>query len=281
MKIKFIVDSACDVPVEMVERYGMTVLPAYVNFDGKSHADDGDGFDRVAYYEALSQMDELPSTSSMSAGEVEKALEQVFSDADHVFLVSVASNLSGIHNAMRLGARLFPADQYTLFDTETVSAAAGLQAVAGACVAEETGDPTATLDALRRARAHSVTYAAAQTLKFMRRGGRVSWATGMIGDLLRIRPVVAVRKGEVESMARARRRTAWIDAAARAIRENAPLDGLTLMHANNQHDLDELRSRISDVLPEMTHTIVVTPSVGTHVGPGTIGAGVLSAKWRA
>jgi len=279
-KIKFIVDSACDMPLELVERHNIRVLPAYVNFNGESYADDGDKLNRTDYYNLLGNLDELPTTSSMSAGVVETALREELQTAEHVVMISVAATLSGIHNAMRLGAKPLPPESYTLFDTETVSAAAGLQAVVGAEVAEATGDIAATHDALKRARAHSVSFAAAPTLEYLRRGGRVSWTVGMLGGLLQIRPVVAVHNGKVESVARARKYSVWLDGLAGVIRQSAPLERIVYLHANNEPALDELRNRIADILPEDAHTITVTPSVGTHVGPGSIGAGVLSASWR-
>ena len=194
MKIKIIADSACDIPADIVTRHQIRVLPAYVNFNNESYADDGDGLNRHDYYERLQTLDPLPTTSSMSVGMVENALQEELETADHVILISVAAALSGINNTMRLAMEKFPGESCTLFDTHTVSAGAGIQVTVAAEIAEETGDVDQTLHALKQAGASSVTFAAGQTVEYLRRGGRVNWAVGMIGGLLKIRPVVAVRE---------------------------------------------------------------------------------------
>ncbi len=276
MKIKFIVDSACDIPADVAESHQIRILPAYVNFNGESHADDGKDLDRTDYYEMLKTADPIPTTSSMSVGLVEEALHEAFKTADHVILVSIAASLSSINNTMRLAMEKFPEGTCTLFDTETLSGSGGLQATVAAEVAQETGDLVATLNALEQTRSHSVTFAAGQTVEYLRRGGRVSWTAGMIGGLLRIRPVVIVREGRVDSLARVRKYRAWIDVLAEAVHKYAPLERVVLLHANNKPALDDLHSQIADVLPDDVRTVIVTPSVGTHIGPGAIGLGLIS-----
>ena len=82
----------------------------------------------------------------------------------------------------------------------------------------------------------------------------------------------------MDSVARARKYSAWIDALAKVIREYAPLERVVYLHANNQPSLDDLNNHLTDILPNDVRTITVTPSVGTHIGPGAIGLRASSAR---
>ena len=63
-KIRFIADSTCDLPPEILQKWNITIIPAFVNYGGGSYADDGKELDRVAYYDQLSAMTSQPTTSA-------------------------------------------------------------------------------------------------------------------------------------------------------------------------------------------------------------------------
>ena len=280
MNIRFVVDSACDVPDDSVARYGITVLPTYVNHNNESYADDGVTLDRVDYYTRLADMEPLPTTAAPSPGEASVMIHQAFEQADHLVLLSIAASVSGVNNTMRLGTADLPADRYTLLDSGQLSLAAGFQALIGAEVAAETGDLNAVLTAMRRARDNVALYAGLPNIDYVRRGGRVNWAVGTVGSLLRIRPVVSVMDGSVASVARVRKRTAWLETLAEQVRAHAPLDRAALLHTHNLDDLQALREQLGDVLPPDAITALATPTIGTHTGPHAVGVALLSKAWQ-
>jgi len=276
LNIRFVADSTLDIPQEYIERYGITVLPAFVNYDGESYADNGVEFDREQFYNALGTMETIPTTSAPSPGVAREIIHNALDGADHLFLCSLSDKLSGIHNVMSLVAKELPPERVTLYDTQSLTLGGGFQVIAGAQTAKDSDNlqeiETAMMDVFRR---QSV-YAAMLGVDYLRRGGRVSWGAGAVGSLLKIRPIVIVEDGLIQPTARVRKHNAWLDTLANFTRKHAPLEHIAFLHAHNFPALDELRERIADIIPPNTITSYVTPSIGVHTGPGAIGVATVS-----
>ena len=103
-KIRFVTDSTCDIPTNLIQKYGIGVIPTFVNFGDKSLADNGSELIREDFYRQLPAFNPFPTTSAMPPALAEEIIMQTFADADHLFLISVASKLSGVYNIMRLSA---------------------------------------------------------------------------------------------------------------------------------------------------------------------------------
>jgi fatty acid-binding protein DegV len=67
---------------------------------------------------------------------------------------------------------------------------------------------------------------------------------------------------------------------ARLAREQAPLDRLAVLHTSNPEGADELKALLADVAPPQTLTLNITPTIGTHIGPGAVGVATVSKSWR-
>lgn len=279
-KIHFVTDSTCDIPLELAEKWHITVVPAFVNYGGASYADYGDEKTRAEYYTMLATAKEIPTTAAPSSGMAEEAIRNAFLDADHVVMITAPAKLSGIYNAFRLGASTLSQNQVTLIDSGTVSSALGWQVVLGAEVAAETGDVQKTLDAIARVRAHSKIYAAIATVDYLRRSGRVNRLIASLGSLLQIKPILEVEDGEVNPAFRVRTFGKALEKLADLARSYAPLDRLTVLHSNNLEGAQQVKKMLSDCLPPNTVTIVVNTALGTHIGPGAVGVAPVSRKWR-
>jgi DegV family protein with EDD domain len=279
-KIKFAADSVCDIPDDLVRQWGITVIPCFVNYGGHSYADDGLELIREEYYRHLPEMKETPTTAAMPPEVARPLLEAAFADADHLIVITTPAKLSGIYNSMRLALADFPQDRVTLIDSGQLSMGIGWQVLAGAEVAEATGDVEATLKAIHNARQHQKVYAGLATLEFLRRSGRVGWARANIGALLQIKPVVEVIDGSIEPVARVRTFNRAIDKMVELIRAEAPIDKLTILHINNPDALDAIRAQLTDVMPADSITGLIGPTLGTHIGPGAIGAALVKQGWR-
>jgi len=278
--IRFVTDSCCDIPPELIKKHKIGVVPAFVNYGGRSYADDGLELDREVYYNHLPTMSSQPTTSAPSHGLAEQVINRTFEGVDHLVMLCVPARLSGIYNALRLGAAGLPQDRVTLIDSGTLSMALGFQVLAGAETAAATGDLSAVLDAIERARAHEELYAAVETMEYLRRSGRVGWAAASVGQLLQIKPIISATEGKVESIARVRTFARAADKLVELAQEQAPLDRLALLHANNREGALEIKNRLGSILPAETYIINITPAIGTHIGPMALGVATLSKAWR-
>lgn len=279
-KIRLICDSTCDIPAEIVAKYHIRVVPCFVNYDGNSFADDGVQLKREDYYRQLPHIRPVPKTSAFPPGLVEPVVEEALKEADHVIILSVPAKLSGVYNAFRLGSSNFPQEKITLIDSGQVAMGLGWQVIIAAETAEKTGDVAAVKDAIQRVRNNQRVYAALDTLEYLRHSGRVSWASASLGSLLQIKPILDVREGEVKSHSRVRTFKRAFEELVTLAREQAPLDRLAIMHADNAKGADELKDALKDIAPEDTITVNITPTIGTHIGPGGLGFASVSKSWR-
>lgn len=279
--IRIAADSVCDLPAELVASLGVSIIPTYVNIGGVSIADDGVGLDREAYYRDLPTMSAQPTTAAPSPGDAAAFYQRLFDDgAEHIVSIHVPENLSGTLNAMRLGAEAVAEDKITLVDSLQLTFGIGLQVWAAAELAQDGADLTAVLDQIERARAHGKLYAIIDTMEYLRRSGRVNPLVASVGGMLRIKPVIQVEGGEIESIGRLR---TWSRAEQRLrelTRAEAPLDRLAVMHVANRTGAERFLDSIRDIAPSDTLVIETTPTLGTHIGPGSIGVATLNRDWR-
>jgi DegV family protein with EDD domain len=279
-KIKFVTDSVADIPVDLVTKWDIAVVPAFVNFGGKSYADDGVELKREDYYNQLVEMSEAPTTSAMSPEVARKIIESAFEGADHLIIITTPARLSGIHNAMRLGAADLPPDKVSLVDSGTLSMGIAWQVLIGAEIAHKTGDVQKTLSAIKGVQSHTRVHAALATIEYLRRSGRVGWAAASIGSLLNIKPVVEVINGEAKAIARVRTFGRALDKLAELAKNYTPIDKLAIMHVNNPQAAEELKNLLGEIVPPDVFTGIIGPTLGTHIGPGTVGFASVSKGWN-
>ncbi|MEP7292578.1 MAG: DegV family protein [Chloroflexota bacterium] len=275
-KIRFVTDSTCDLPAEIIQQYGISVIPTFVNYGDLSIPDDGVAMSRAEFYRELPTRNPFPKTSAIAPAQAEEVIARTFADADHLFLISVASKLSAVYNIMRLAAAKLPAERVTLIDSRSVTMGLGFQVLAGAETAAATGDVEQVRAAVESTRDRAHVYAALETMEFLRRSGRIGWAAAGIGALLQIKPILDVFDGEVRSGSKVRTFGRALDELVRVVHERAPLERMAMLYINDFEVAERLRDRLSDVAPPNTFIASVTPTIGSHVGTGGVGVVTVS-----
>jgi DegV family protein with EDD domain len=277
-KIRFVTDSTSDIPADLVQKYGIGNIPTIVNYGDKSLSDNGVDLIREDFYRQLPSMNPFPTTAAMPPALAEEIIKRTFEDADHLFLISVASKLSGVYNIMRLSASKLPPERVTLIDSKSVTLGLGFQVLAGAETAEATGDVEQVKKAVESVRDRAYVYAALETMEFLRRSGRVGWAAAGIGALLQIKPLLEVYDGDVKSGNRVRTFGRAVEELIRLTHEQSPLERLAILYISDRSDAEKLRDRLSDIAPADTLIVSVTPTIGSHVGTGGVGVVTVSSQ---
>lgn len=280
LKIAFVTDSTCDLPAEFVRVHDVGVVPCFINYGGESHVDNGVDLVREDFYAQMAKLKPYATTAAPSPGQAERVIKEQFANADHLIILTAPAKLSGIYNAMRLGSASLPPDRVTLVDSGTTTMALGYQVQIGVETAAATGDLDATLKAIQAVRENVILYAALNTMEFLRASGRVSWAAAGIGALLQIKPIISLRDGVVQNVSRVRTFSRATDELVELTQAFAPLDRLTVVHTNNPDGAQTLIERLGDLVPADLRVTSVTPTLGTHVGPGAVGVVPLSKSWR-
>jgi DegV family protein with EDD domain len=278
--IRFVTDSTCDLPPELIQTYKIGVVPAFVNYGGQSYADDGLELNREMYYNMMPNMSSHPTTAAPPPALSERIVQETFAGADHLIIVCAPAKLSAIYNSLRLGASSLPPERVTQIDAGTVSMGLGWQVLIGARVATETGSVEQAVKAMERVRQHQKVYAALETMEYLRRSGRVGWAAASVGALLQIKPIISIADGNVPSVARVRTFARATDKLIDLAQAEAPLDKLAILHSNNLDGAEALKQRLNAILPAEVLIINVTPVIGTHIGPKCLGVATVSQAWR-
>ncbi len=278
--IRLIADSTCDLPSEYIRQHQIAIVPAFVNYGGKSYADDGVELDRHRYYEQMPGMTSHPTTSAPPPALTEKIIKQVFAESDHLVMLTVPAALSSIHNTFRLGAMDLPPERVTLLDSGTLSMGLGFQVMA-AVEAAASGDVQTVLEAIQDVRQRFRVYAVPETMEYLRRSGRVGWAAASAAALLQIKPVVNAEGGAIQSVARVRTFGKAIEKLVELVQAEAPLEKLALLHTNNLEGVERMKSMLADMLPSQLFVVNATPVIGTHIGPKALGVATLRQARRS
>ena len=280
MAIKVVTDSTSDLPADVAESLGIEVVPLNVHFGSDVYKD------RVnlmpdAFYDKLINGDVLPTTSQPSVGEFIDVYERLGSDADGIVSVHISEKLSGTMNSARLASQQANADcPIEVVDTFQVSMGVGICAMEAAEVANSGGDMNQVILAARNAVTRSQCFFMLETLEFLQKGGRIGKAQALIGNLLKIRPMLMLQEGEVHPLGRERTRRKGIAKLVDTVEELAPISGLAVMYSTVLDEAQTLAQNISKFMIEGREPMMlqIGPVIGTYAGPDTLGIALISAK---
>ena len=265
-----VLDSTADFP-DAADRFpNWRVVPLYVNFGTESYRD---GVDLTAeeFYARLPGATEMPTTSQPTPADFRAAYEELGA-YERILSLHIAAKLSGTFQSATLAAD----ERVRTIDTETASAGITLLALAIQRRLEE-GTTDEEVDALVAAYkpAHGLLFTV-DTLEFLARGGRIGRAKAFAGELLHVKPILSIRKGEVIPIKRVRgNRKAFqefVDALQSGTRD-APTLRIGNAHAAAPERATQLVKMVRDLRPHADIEIetMLGAVIGAHAGPGTVG----------
>lgn len=276
--IHLVTDSTSDIPAADAQALGVHVVPLIVRF-GDEQFRDGVDIDADAFYAKLQHTGVHPTTSQPSPEVFAALYRSLLADpGDQVVGLHISGKLSGTLQSATLAAQEFDANRIHLVDTESVSG--GLQLLVRAALDDiKAGDNAETVAAKAIRRRDKVTILVLlDTLTYLHRGGRIGRAQAFVGGLLNVKPLVAVRDGEVVPLARPRNRTKGFDLIVESVQARAPLRSLAVFHAAAAESVVELEARLSAALSKVTAVLGrIGPVVGAYSGPGGLGVACLGA----
>ena len=267
LPVRVVTDSNGDLPAELVERYNIVVVRSLINMEGQSYRD-GLDITRSEFYRRLPQLNPLPTTAAPSTADFETAYRSC-GDAE-IVAVHLGSTLSAIYTAARLGAEPL-GDRVSVVDSQQASMGLGWQALAAAEAAAAGATREEVLRVVQSVQERVRLYAALDTIEYLRRGGRASLFSARLGDLLQIKPLLEVRAGQVNALARVRtRQKAREDIIAR-VEALGPLARLAVLYTSGPDEAAAMAQRLAPRVQQPPVLVEATAVIGTHVGPGALG----------
>jgi DegV family protein with EDD domain len=271
MGVRVVTDSSCDLPHNLVEAYGIEVVPLTIRF-GTEELVDREELEPDEFWTRLKSSDALPETSAPSAG----AFEARFRDLIHrgatgLISINLSSRLSATMQAAQVAANAVRDECPTVvIDSRTVSMGLGALCLTAARRAADGGKLEEIVEDVISRRDRTRLFGALDTLEFLKRGGRIGNARALLGSMLSIKPIVEVRDGVVEESGKVRTRSKALAALADRVKEQ-PVETCAVLHGQAP-DVDELLDLLDPAFPrDEIVTGLVGPVIGTHAGPGVIG----------
>jgi len=266
MEIAIATDSTCDLPADLITKLGIHVVPNIIVMQGKS-VEDGVGISRQEFYERLPEMNPLPTTSTASSGTYQSLYDQLFKQGiDKIISIHASSLLSGIFNAANVAANTF-GDRVVVIDSQNLSLGLGFQVLEAANAAQEGKTPESILSNIDHVRQRVRLVAMLDTLEYVHRSGRVSWARARVGSILSIKPFIEIVGGDTKRAGDVRTRRKGIARLRELVLSLGPLERLGIMHSNAETDAQQFLASL-DADPIYEPLIVnATTVIGTHVGP--------------
>lgn len=270
MSIAIVTDSTCDIPQNLIRKYDIHVVPNILVINDRS-IEDNEGFSRERFYTELPEMEPLPTTSTASSGAFGAVYEDVLHDpVTKVISIHAASLLSGIYNAASLAAQAF-GKAVQVIDSQQVSLGLGFQVLAAAEAMTEGLPLEEILQRVEEVRQRVRFIAMLDTLEYLRRSGRVSWARASLISLLQIKPFIELRDGVVHRRGEVRTRKQGINRLLEMLWGLYPWERLAILHSNAEADARQLLEDLHPDMPTQPLIVNVTTIIGTHVGPNGLG----------
>ena len=273
-KVAIVTDSTAYLPKELVEKYNMTVVPLTVIWGEETYRDDID-ITPTQFYTRLETADVMPTTSQATIQDFKDAYERLHGEGFEILSVLISSKLSGTISSAEQAYKMVPDATIEIFDSETTAMALGFQALAAARAAADGADLAACKAAAESTRNRSGVIFAVDTLEFLHRGGRIGSASRFLGTALKLKPLLEVTGGVIEPVDKVRTKRKAHERLIEVISERVAGKKnirLATLHANASQDANQILDDANNLLHAVeTVRSEVSPVIGTHVGPGTVG----------
>jgi len=245
------------------------VVPLKVLFGNESFRD-GVDLDTQRFFDRLSQVSKLPTTSAPSPGDFAAVYERLSRECEGVISIHIGSQFSGTAEAARVGAQSVEGFPVRVIDSRSTT-----MTIAFLClVAAQSASLEEAVQRVEERVPKQRIIALLDTLRYIEMGGRVNRAQAMIGTMLDLKPLLGVAAGEIKPLDRVRTRGRAIPRMIELLRDDYPLEYVAVVHAQAPEEAAGIAAEIGPELKQdgvMMVTGQIGAVLGTHTGPRALG----------
>ena len=274
--VKLVTDSVADLPFEVAEELGITVVPLNVHFGNETYKD-GVELSSEAFYHKLEESVNLPTTSAPPPGAFAEVFDTLAHECNEILAVFLSRKLSATYDTALQGIKLMRQKcRVEVIDSASAIMGQGLLVVEAAKKAVAGANLDELVDMVTRTTNRVHMRATLDTFKYLAKGGRIGKVQFLMGSMLRINPIIGIIDGETFPFARVRSRakaTEWLYEFATGYKK---VKALAIEYGTNADEAKALAKRIASVFPKIpVYMSNVSPVIGTHTGPGVLSITVL------
>ena len=271
MPVKVVTDSVADLPPQVVEELGITVIPLNVRF-GEEVYRDGIDLTSEQFYDRLVHSKILPVTSVPTPATFAEAYDKLAEETDEILAIELSAKLSGTYEVALQSIGLMKRKcRVEVIDSRWAVMAQGFLVIAAVRAAQAGASLDEVVDVVRRNISRVDMRAAFDTLEYLKRGGRIGRAQALLGSMLKVNPIITLKDGVVEPAGRTRSRSKAIDHLYEFATGYSHIEEMAVEDAACPADAELLVERLSSKFPkERIYRSKTTPVIGTHTGPGLL-----------
>jgi len=272
-KIAIVTDSTSDLAPEMIKEFGIEMIPLHVVYKDREYLDGVD----IRPDEVYKNMEiEVPTTSLPSPSEIANLFNRL-KDAKvtHVLSMHISSGLSGTYETVCQVAQEYKEMVIEVLDSKALSMGLGFPVLEAARKLRNSTDFQSIVDVAKTVSQHTKLYFVLSTLEYLKRGGRIGYVSGTIGELLNIKPIISVnQEGKYITTAKVRGRDQSLKKLYEILIENTQqgLHNVAIVHGGAEQEARKLWEKARE-LPNIKDLLFnqISPVMGVHTGPGLVG----------
>ncbi len=274
-KVAIVTDSTSDIPKDIAKKFDITVVPLMVIFEKESFLDDGKEITIGEFYKKLRSVKKLPTTTQPTPKDFIKIYSDILKKYDSIISIHISKKMSGTINSAEMAKKELPGEDIEIIDTGYVHFPLGFMVLKAGRLAQEGKSKREILKNLSDLKSKVKVLFIPNTLEYLKKGGRIGKAKGLIASILEIKPILTIHNGEVSQFKTTRR---WNQAKSELIQsmknfvKNPQNLIVSIGDSDAKEDAVEMEERIkSDFNPKKIYRVDIGAVVGTHLGPGGIG----------
>ncbi len=276
MTIRIVTDSASDIPREVAQKLGISIVPLTVSF-GKKVYQDGVNLSAEEFYTKLAQSKILPKTSQPSVGNFIDIYRTLTQQDSEIISIHLSNKLSGTYNSALTAKEAMEKDCHVeVVDSGSVSMGLGLTVIAAAKAIRDGASFKEAMDIVHQSIPRIRVLAFFQTLEYVEKGGRLGKGKALLGALLRVNPLITLQEGEAQPFGMAHTRMGALRRLYDFIKTLLHIRELSIMYTTGFEEVKILAGLLDPIFPRERILVAQAGSaLGTHTGPGTLGVAAL------
>ncbi len=280
-KVAVVTDSTAYIPDEALDGLDIPVIPLWLIWEDERYRD-GVDIDPQTFYRRLRERDTIPSTSQPSVGEFVDFYRRVAEEkgTDTIVGAHISSKISGTVASAEAAVAQVPELDVTVIDSFSTSMGLGFVALAAVREAARGASAADIVAAAQQVQERLTVLFCVDTLEYLHKGGRIGGAKRFLGTMLNIKPLLHLNDGSVEAMGQVRTKSRAITEMLNTAEERLhgkQMAEVAVIDVDNRKEGELVAERVRRRFGVSTvYQTTVSPVIGTHAGPGTVGLGFYS-----
>lgn len=275
MSTVILTDSTCDIPKSIMKSYEISELPLTVHFEKEEYKDRVD-ITPEEFFEKLSDSEELPTTSQVSPSAFIDFYKKELEKGNDIISIHIASDLSGTYQSALLAKKTLGGDsRISIVDSKTATLALGFVVLKAAQLLRKGMSREDVLGEIENYKNRVKLYVVVDTLKYLKKGGRLSGAQAALGSLFNIKPILTLKDGKVVVADKVRGEKKVLKRLVEIIKETGRVTPKCVVGVANAGNTEKMKQLEEMVAEEFGDVKFIESDVGsvisTHAGPGAYG----------